>query len=157
MAFSCLLIGFFFAGMARGKVYTEKYMKENFGAEHRRVTGEDIKKGGYPDNGSGYYSKNLSYSDWYLMNNGQRAHMNYVEWIATNLTLLLIGGLYLPILSASVGLGIIVSRFIYAAGYTNGGPSRRLIGALLNDLLTLVHFILAIYSSIKFISGDPFN
>ena len=80
--------------------------------------------------------------------------MNYVEWIATNITLLLIAGLYLPISSASIGLVIVVSRFIYAAGYTNGGPSKRLVGALINDLLTLAHFIMAIYSSIKFIAGD---
>lgn len=42
------------------------------------MTGSDIKAGGYPDSGSGFYSRNLSYEQWYELNNGQRAHMNYV-------------------------------------------------------------------------------
>ena len=31
MSFSCLLIGFIFAGGARAKVFTEEYLKKNFG------------------------------------------------------------------------------------------------------------------------------
>jgi hypothetical protein len=30
VAFECLLIGFLFAGRIRGKVFNEKFMKENF-------------------------------------------------------------------------------------------------------------------------------
>jgi glutathione S-transferase len=82
--------------------------------------------------------------------------MNYVEWIASCLAFLLIGGLYFPITSASIGLGIIISRFIYAYGYTNNGPTGRLVGAFGNDLLVLVHFILAIISSVYFIQGKSF-
>lgn len=131
-------------------------MKENFGAEHRRITGEDIKAGGYPDSGSGFYARNLNYEQWYELNNGQRAHMNYVEWIAANLIFLLIGGLYFPIVCAALGLGVIVSRFVYAAGYVNGGPNSRVVGALLNDLITLVMLVFSVISSIKFILGDSF-
>ena len=32
MGFSCLVVGFVFAGGARAKTFTEEYMKENFGA-----------------------------------------------------------------------------------------------------------------------------
>ena len=39
MGFSILLVGFFFAGRVRGKVFTEEYMKKNFGSEHQQVTG----------------------------------------------------------------------------------------------------------------------
>ena len=31
MSFSCLMIGFIFAGGARKDVFTEEYMKKNFG------------------------------------------------------------------------------------------------------------------------------
>lgn len=40
MGFSIILIGFLFPGRARGKIFTETYMKQNFGAEHLRVTGK---------------------------------------------------------------------------------------------------------------------
>lgn len=156
MGLSCILIGFVFAGGARAKVFTEDYLKENFGAEHLRVTGKEIKKGGYPDTGSGFYTRNLDYEKWYLLNNGQRAHINFVEWIATNISLMLIAGLYFPITSAALGFGLIVSRFVYAFGYTNNGPAGRSIGALFNDLITLVHLVLAIVCSVKFLNGTKF-
>lgn len=154
MAFSIILIGFFFPGRARGKIFTEEYLKQNFGAEHKNMTGKEIQKGGYPDTGNGYYSKNLSYAQWYEFNNAQRAHVNYLEWIASCLVFLLIGGLYFPIPAASVGLGVIVARFIYACGYTSGGPAGRYIGALANDLLVLAQFVLAVISSVYFIKGN---
>ena len=131
-------------------------MKQNFGAEHLRVIGKEIKEGGYPDTGNGVYSKNLTYEQWYEFNNAQRAHMNYVEWIASCLVFLLIGGLYFPIPAAAVGLGVVVFRFIYAFGYTSSGPAGRLIGALGNDILVLAQFVLAVISSVYFLKGNDF-
>lgn len=156
MGVSTIIFGFFFAGRVRSRTFTEEYMKQNFGAEHQRVFGQEIKEGGYPDTGNGFYSKNLTYEQWYNFNNGQRAHMNYVEWIASCLVFLLIAGLYFPIPAAAIGLGVIVSRIIYACGYTSNGPTGRLIGALGNDILVLALFVLAVISSIFFIKGDSF-
>lgn len=156
MGLSVILVGFIFAGRIRGKIFTEEYMKKNYGSEHQQVTGKEIPKGGYPDTGNGYYSRNLTYAQWYEFNNAQRAHMNYVEWISTSLVLLLISGLYFPIPAAAMGLGITISRFIYAWGYTSGGPAGRSIGVLFNDLLVLGHFVLSIISAVYFIKGDPF-
>ena len=154
MAFSVILVGFIFAGSARTKAFTEEFMRENFNQEHKALTGNDIQKGGYPDTGSGYYSRKLSYEQWYALNNGQRAHMNYIEWIASYEVFLLVGGVYFPIPAAAIGLGVVIFRIIYAAGYTSGGPSSRLVGALGNDLLVLAQFVLAVISSIYFIRGD---
>ena len=70
--------------------------------------------------------------------------------------LLLIGGIYLPIPSAAVGLGIMIARIINAIGYANGEPKSKGVGAIANDLLTLTLFVFAMFSSIKFIIGDPF-
>jgi glutathione S-transferase len=101
--------------------------------------------------GNVYYSRNLSYTDWYRFNNAQRAHYKYVEWIASSLVFLLIAGIQFPIPSACVGAGVIVARFIYACGYTSRGPKGRLIGGLLNDVLVLALFALAIISAINVI------
>lgn len=101
--------------------------------------------------GNGYYSKNLSYSQWYKFNNAQRVHYNYLEWIASCITFLLIAGIYYPIPSASLGLGVVIARFIYSFGYSAKGPTGRLVGALLNDAIVLALFVLAIISSAKWI------
>lgn len=42
IAFEILVIGFAFPGMMRGKIFTEEYMKSNFGEEHRKATGVEI-------------------------------------------------------------------------------------------------------------------
>jgi hypothetical protein len=55
-----------------------------------------------------------------------------------------------------VGIGIVVARFIYAIGYTSGGPTGRTVGALANDILVLALFVLAVISSVYFIKGDQF-
>ena len=43
MGFSILVIGFFFAGRARSRIFSETYMKQNFGKDHLETTGHEIK------------------------------------------------------------------------------------------------------------------
>ena len=153
MGLSVILMGFIFASGARSKVFTEDFMNENFGVEHKTLTGNDIGKGGYPDTGSGYYSRKLNYEQWLIMNNGQRAHMNFVEWIATCEVFLLIGGLNFPIPAAAVGIALVIFRFIYGIGYVTKGANGRYVGAIGADLLFLAQFVIAVISSIYFIVG----
>lgn len=101
--------------------------------------------------GSGYYSQKLSYKDWYFLNSSQRAHQNFVEWIASSLAFLLLGGLYFPIIAASFGLAMIVGRAIYAVGYCMTGPQGRLIGVLVNDLMVLGLLVLSYISGVYMI------
>ena len=56
------------AGGARSKWFTEEFMKENFGEEHKAATGQEIMKGGYPDSGSGRYTMKLGYKGWMEFN-----------------------------------------------------------------------------------------
>lgn len=49
--------------------------------------------------------------------------------------MLFAGGIYFPIASAVLGLGVIICRFIYSYGYASGGPQGRLIGAIIGDLI----------------------
>lgn len=55
LAVELLFIGFA-AGGKRTEFFSEDFMKENFGEEHRKATETDITKGGYPDSGNGRYS-----------------------------------------------------------------------------------------------------
>lgn len=101
--------------------------------------------------GSGRYSQKLTYKQWYEFNSAQRAHYNFLEWIASTLIMILIAGVYFPIASAALGLAVFLGRFIYAMGYLFGGPRGRFIGVLINDLAFLGAFVLAFISSIYFI------
>ena len=103
--------------------------------------------------GCGKYSQKLSYKDWYEFNSAQRAHYNFVEWIASTLLLILVAGVYFPIPAAALGLAIFIARLIYSIGYVTGGPRGRSIGATINDLAFLAAFVLAFISSIYLIIG----
>lgn len=129
-------------------------MKENFGAEHKKILGVDIKAGGYPDTGSGVYSRNLTYEQWFAFNNAQRAHMNFVEMFGPSVVFLVAGGIYYPIPAASIGLFLIISRIVYSCSYSMGGPQQRLIGAIMNDAALLALFILSFISGIRFILDE---
>jgi len=128
-------------------------MKDNFGQEHREAFGEELKGEGYPDMGGGRYSAKLSYKDWYNFSSAQRAHYNFLEWIASTMVFLLIAGIYFPIPSAALGLAVFIGRLIYAIGYTVGGPQGRLIGVIINDLAIIGSFVLSFISSVYWIVG----
>jgi hypothetical protein len=60
-------------GTQRGKIFTQKFMEDNFLKEHQESfpTGSvqaKINKEGYPDMGSGRYGMKLPYKDWYNFN-----------------------------------------------------------------------------------------
>jgi len=103
--------------------------------------------------GSGLYASKLSYKEWYEFNSAQRAHYNFLEWIASTLVMIFIAGIYFPIPAASLGLAIFIARIIYSVGYVVGGPKGRSVGALVNDFAILAEFVLAVISSIYFIVG----
>ena len=58
--FMTVMIG----GSGRGSTFGEAWMKENFGKEHEKELGYEIKKGGYPDCGSGRYIMKAGYEKW---------------------------------------------------------------------------------------------
>lgn len=74
----------------------------------------------------------------------QRAHQNTLEGQSQFLTLLFIGGLQYPKISAGVGMIYLASRVAYALGYYTGDPDKRRWGALpahLAELCMLGHVI----------------
>lgn len=144
LSLECVLIGFFVAGRARGKIFSKQFMEENFGEEHKKAFNKEIGRGGYPDVGSGYYSSKLNYADWFHFNNAQRAHMNFVEMLTPQVVFLLIAGLQCSCFATYIGIAMIVGRLLYALGYAGIGPKGRSIGVLLNDLALLASLYLCI-------------
>ena len=62
---------YFLTMAARIKVFTKEFMA-HFAETHANAFPKRPvpPQWGYPDTGNGFYSKRLSYKDWYNMNNG---------------------------------------------------------------------------------------
>eukprot|EP00835_Amoeboradix_gromovi_P004297 NODE_326_length_10940_cov_0.392122.p7 type:complete len:149 gc:universal NODE_326_length_10940_cov_0.392122:3849-3403(-) len=104
----------------------------------------------YPDNGNGRYSVNLSDDQWFKFNCAQRAHHNYLEALPMLITWCLIGGIYYPVYSATLGLCTIFGRQLYASGYRTHGPDGRRYGAGVSAIGHIGMFVMAIMSGLKF-------
>ena len=79
---------------------------------------------GYPDQGSGLYSKQLPYRQWYNLNVAQRIHNNSLEHLSWMMPLLLVGGIFNARFAASAAGVVLVGRELYRFGYlSRHGPS----------------------------------
>lgn len=108
----------------------------------------------YPDMGSGRFSEKLTYSQWYQFNNAQRGHQNFLESAWGVQSLLLGGGLFEPRVYAALAAVYIVSRFLYAIGYTSAkGPKGREAGAIGGLLAVLGMIVYTIYLGITLVKG----
>jgi len=95
--------------------------------------------------GSGRYSEKLDYADWFIFNNFQRMHYNFLEHIWPAIAWLFIGGYHYPLEAAILGYVYFLGRVIYSAGYAKT-PNMRLVGALVLDLAIIALFVLSIVS-----------
>ena len=94
-------------------------------------------KGGYPDNGNGYYSQKLPYKTWFEYNTAVRVHQNMIEQMPFQLTFLLVGGYMMPKWGMIASWVAASARAIYTIMYTKYGPGARYIGSLLGGLFIL--------------------
>ena len=78
-AFEYTMVGFIYGGGSRKATFGEEWMNQNFLKEHQESYGKDTKPspGGYPDTGSGHYSKKLTYRKGFEFNKYQRIHANF--------------------------------------------------------------------------------
>lgn len=67
------------AGSQRRKHFSEEYMRRFNNIHESEVGILNAPKGGYPDMGNGRYAADWSYKEWFIFNNWQRAHYNYLE------------------------------------------------------------------------------
>ena len=100
----------------------------------------------YPDMGNGRHAAKLRYikkqfqdflsdlilifilksdKEWEEFNNYQRTHYNYLEHLTPLTANLLIGGLFNPILTTTLGVVYMVGRFFYTRGYIAKGAKGR--------------------------------
>ncbi|KAI9155281.1 Microsomal glutathione S-transferase 3 [Paramyrothecium foliicola] len=134
-------------GVAASTALVNLYLSSNV-MKHRKASG--IK---YPNM---YASSEQAAKDpaVFKYNCAQRAHGNFLEAQASFLTGLLISGLRWPIPVATLGAGWIVSRILYAVGYTNNGPGGRVIASALSSLSSLALAVMAISSSVMYVRGN---
>ena len=97
--------------------------------------------------GNGRYADKLSYKDWFDFNVAQRIHYHYLESVTPVVCWLLIGGIYYPQVSASLGAAYILGRIIFHIGYSLKGPQGRVIGFILQFLATFALCIVSIISA----------
>jgi len=136
-------------GSIRKKLFTASFFKTNFPEFEQ----DNYPQGGYPDMGNGRFSDKLSLKDWTTFNNYQRAHYNYVEGIASVITLELLSGLFFPRFAVLFGLIYIVGREIYARGYRGSGAKGRMYGALFLDVALVALFGATLYGAYNFGGG----
>ena len=137
----CLGIG----GSKRGKLFSQEWMDEHFGKEHKEQIGTDIKKGGYPEHGNGRYAMQLGYADWMAFTLDQRIHYNYLENFMQVITGIAMSGLHFPRTAAIWGGLYTLSRIIYSFGYRIG-PAVRVYGA---PIVMLTQFGLPIFTIVS--------
>ena len=85
---------------------------------------------GFPDAGSGRFSMQLSYADWFTFNNAMRSHLNIVEQLPFISVFLLTSGLIIPNIVLYVAWAGALARLAYVIGYAIYGPNARVAGAL---------------------------
>ena len=90
-----------------------------------------VNVGGYPDNGNGLHSDQLTYKDWCEFNLAQRSASNFLENLPICVTFVLVGGLVFPGTTTLFGLAIVGLRFLYAKACIGSNPHRCLASKLL--------------------------
>ena len=154
ISFLLLLIGFFYPGRTRAKIFSQEYMDDYFFDEHKAYTGEQIQPGGYPDMGESRYADKLGYYEWLKFNNAQRSHYNFVEEIAIIVVLLLLSGIVFPEPSMALGTFYFLARGVYAVYYnTVQGPMNyvRIMASAVCRLIVLAAFVLTVVAGILII------
>ncbi|KAJ8656607.1 hypothetical protein O0I10_007684 [Lichtheimia ornata] len=90
--------------------------------------------------------------DKHVFNCIQRVHQNTLEMYPSFAVLLLLGGITHPLINAGAGFYYLVTREVYARGYSTGEPSKRGLGvrtAALGELImlgTTVHTIYQVFT-----------
>ena len=131
---------------ARMQVFNKTFM-EQFQPEHEAAfPGRKVSRLGLPDTGNGYYSKQLSYREWYQINNARRVQYNFLEQITFFAVLTIVAGVTKPIVACVFAFMYSVGRLCFAVGYTFKGPQWRIPGALLIDLAIFGQIGLGIYA-----------
>ena len=108
------------------ETYFNKEIMDRFASDHKSSFNETPSKYGYPDMGSGRYSRELSYGDWYRFNVAQWVHNNNVEHLAYSISGMMLLGLFYPWFATFLGGVVFVGRWFYYYGYIIEGPNSQI-------------------------------
>ena len=145
----CFMMGMLFVAPARfKKAFNADFMKQ-FEEEHEKAfPGTKPALGGFPDCGDGRYAQKLDYKTWVEFNNAMRVHQNFIEMLPAILTIICIGGLFLPKITMYVAFINAGARILYSIMYATRGGNSRVLGAVAGSLplycLALATFVMAI-------------
>lgn len=91
------------------------------------------------------YAVESENKDAKLFNCVQRGHQNSLEMMPVFFTLMILGGIRHPLISAFMGVLFTVSRYFYFKGYSTGDPNNRLkIGSVLISFIFMFFHCLVI-------------
>ena len=103
---------------------------------------------GYPDNGTGWYSKELKLEEWVKLNSAQRIFANYVEHLPILTICSLVSGIYYINIALICTWVYLLGRYLYAIGYQKA-PQYRICGFLVIMLCTLTLIVVSILTVIQ--------
>merc|ERR1711862_112695 len=104
--------------------------------------------GGYPDVGSGFFSKQLPYSQWYDFNNAQRIQINFLERITFLVLAFTICATYFIKTAFVFMCCYCLARTLFSVGYAIKGPDGRFVGAMMELLITVGALVMIIWTPI---------
>ena len=99
---------------AFNRAFMDRFNKEHSAAFPSQKTAPDF---GYPDTGSGKYSRQLDYKSWVNYNNCVRVQMNFLEQLPMMLVFTAVFGIAFPKYAAYNGLSYVIGRLLYSIGY----------------------------------------
>lgn len=102
---------------------------------------------GFPDQGNGFYSRQLSYAQWFELNNARRVVYNFLDQITFFLVTSLVAGLTYPAVASGFLFLYCLGRIGFAFGYSMKGPNWRIPGALTLDVAIFGQLALALVAS----------
>ena len=145
IVFTYLFTMYKFTMASRIRAFSGEFMKKFVDVHNKETKQDKPPQMGYPDCGSGWYSKQLPYKDWFMINCGQRCQLNFLEQMPIVLLCSVIGGLSYSDWVLYLDITYCVARVMYGFGYMSS-PKMRVPGALLQDL-ALLGLIGVAYSS----------
>uniref|UniRef100_A0A7S3CPA3 Microsomal glutathione S-transferase 3 n=1 Tax=Strombidium rassoulzadegani TaxID=1082188 RepID=A0A7S3CPA3_9SPIT len=149
-----MMIATYFLTMAiftlrtRVGVFRRTHMRQFDEIHQKEVKQSKAPSFGYPDCGSGWYSKSLSYADWYKMNCAQRCQLNFLEQLPIVLVGALVAGIEYRTWTFVICVVYSVARLMYGFGYMHS-PKGRVPGAILQDIAVLGFLGLGFSSAYK--------
>ena len=78
---------------------------------------------GDPDNVDGWYSKKLSYSEWYELACAKRAHQEQVESTPVATVFTLLGAIKYPRVALGAGAVYLIGMYVFSKSYKKHGAN----------------------------------